>query len=142
MSIDVTLFYVIPAFLIAYAILKRYLFVPLAGILEERETEERNAARVHAESLQNLAAAVERAEKTLAEARRDALKERETLRSEGRSHLEKKLAEAHAAATELLQAASRDISTQAARSSAELPSKVVSLARALAEKVLGRKLAA
>jgi F0F1-type ATP synthase membrane subunit b/b' len=55
---DVTLLYVIVAFLIAYAILKKSLFLPLGGILEARETEEATAARVHTERLQRLSEAV------------------------------------------------------------------------------------
>jgi F-type H+-transporting ATPase subunit b len=139
---DVTLLYVIFAFLIAYAILKKYLFVPLGGILEARETEEETAARVHAESLQRLSEAVAHAEQELARARREALKEREALRAEGRSHLEKKLAEAFAAASAGIERAGLEISAQAGRASAELPGQIERLARALVEKVLGRKLAA
>jgi F-type H+-transporting ATPase subunit b len=139
---DVTLLYVIFAFLIAYAILKKYLFVPLGGILEARETEEETAARVHAESLQRLSEAVAHAEQELARARREALKEREALRAEGRSHLDKKLAEAFAAASAGIERAGLEISAEAGRASAELPGQIERLARALVEKVLGRKLAA
>ena len=42
---DVTLLYVVLAFLVAYAILKRYLFLPLAGMLDL----ERERARLHGE---------------------------------------------------------------------------------------------
>jgi F-type H+-transporting ATPase subunit b len=139
---DVTVLYVVFAFLIAYAILRRYLFLPLAAILEEREMEERTSARVHAESLEGLSNAIAYAEQELARARREALKEREALRSQGRSHLETKLAEAHAAASALIEQASREIAAEAKRSSTELPQRVRQLAGALAEKVLGRKLAA
>ena len=139
---DVTLIYVIVAFLIAYAILKKFLFVPLAAILEARQSEEKTAARIHAESLERLSNAVAHAEQELARARREALKERETLRAEGRAHLEKKLSETHAAASATLERASAEIAEQARRSSEAMPSQVQLLARALAEKVLGRRLPA
>ena len=139
---DVTLLYVIFAFLIAYAILKKYLFLPLGGLLEARETEEETAARVHTESLQRLSEAVAHTERELARARREALKERETLRGEGRAHLEKKLAEAYEAAKAAIDSAGRQIDEEAAGASAEIPGKIERLARALVEKVLGRKLAA
>jgi F-type H+-transporting ATPase subunit b len=139
---DVTLLYVIVAFTIAYAILRKYLFVPLAAILEERATEEATAAKVHAESLERLAAEVARAEAELSRARVEALKEREAMRAEGRTHLEKKLAQARASAAEILEQANREIAAQTERSSVELPRRVRQLANALAEKVLGRKLAA
>ena len=139
---DVTLLYVVFAFLIAYAILKKFLFLPLAGILEARETEEERAERVHAESLEGLSGAVAHIEQELARARREALKERESLRTEGRAHFEKKLAEARAAAVAVLERAASEITMEAAHSAAELPRKVEFLARMLVEKVLGRKLAA
>ena len=139
---DVTVLYVVFAFLIAYAILKRFLFLPLSAILEERESEAKTAARVHAESLEGLSNAIAHAELELARARREALKEREQLRAEGRGHLETRLAEAHAAAGALIEQASREIAGEARRSSAELPERVRQLSRTLAEKILGRKLAA
>ena len=139
---DVTLIYVIFAFLIAYAILKKFLFLPLSAILEARQSEEATAAKIHAESLEGLSKAVAHIEQELARARREALKERETLRAEGRAHLEKKLAETHAAATATLERASAEIAEEARRSSEELPDRVRTLGRALAEKILGRRLAA
>lgn len=139
---DVTLLYVIFAFTIAYAVLRKFLFGPLGAILEERASEEASAAKVHAESLERLAAEVARAEAELSRARAEALKEREAMRSEGRTHLEKKLDQARASAADVLEEASRAIAAEAERSSLELPRRVRQLAAVLAEKVLGRKLAA
>src|SRR5512143_981926 len=138
---DVTLLYVIFAFTIAYAVLRKFLFGPLGAILEERASEEASAAKVHAESLERLAAEVARAEAELSRARAEALKEREAMRSEGRTHLEKKLDQARASAADVLEEASRVIAAEAERSSLELPRRVRQLAAVLAEKVLGRKLA-
>jgi len=139
---DVTLLYVLVAFTIAYAILRKFLFLPLGAILEERANEEATAARVHAESLERLKAEVARAEAELSRARVEALKVREALRGEGRAHLDKKLAHARAGATEVLERANREIAAEAELSSAELPGRVRRLADVLAEKVLGRKLVA
>ena len=139
---NVTLLYVFIAFPIAYAILKRFLFVPLGAILDQRERDALTAARVHAESQEELAKTIARVEQELSRARQEALKQREQLRGEGRAHLEKKLAEAQAAARSAIEHASREIEGQAARSSADLPGRVRTLARELAEKILGRKLAA
>lgn len=139
---DVTLVYVVVCFLISYAILTRFLFRPLSRILEQREEEERMAAQIHSESLAELQKTIARAEQQLSLARREALKERETLRADGRTHFERKLAEARAAAGTTIEAARRQIEADSARSSAELPSRAAALARLLAEKVLGRKLAA
>ena len=139
---DVTFVYVVICFLIARAILKRYLFVPLAGVLEEREREERMAAKVHAESLEELSKTIARVEEELSRARREALKQREDLRAQGRAHLDRRLTEVRAAETTAIERASGQIQEEAARSAAELPREARGLARALAEKILGRKLAA
>lgn len=139
---DVTLLYVIFAFIVSYAVMRKFLFRPLGAILEQREEEERTAARIHAESLQELERAVSEGEARLALARREALKEREALRSEGLARFEKELARARETATSLVEEASRTIEGDAARAASELPVRARALATELAEKILGRKIAA
>jgi F0F1-type ATP synthase membrane subunit b/b' len=139
---DVTTLYVIICFAIAYAILKRYLFLPLGGILDARALEEKEAATLHAESRARLEKALNEAERGLSLARIEALKMREQMRGEGRKRLEARLAEAGAAAAADVALASRQIQEQSSELSRELPEKSQSLARTLAEKILGRNLAA
>jgi F-type H+-transporting ATPase subunit b len=139
---NVTSLYVLLAFGISYWILKRYLFGPLGGILEGRDRDGREAQEAYAESLRRLNDAVVAGEEKLAAARREALKSREQLRALGFELLEKKLAEARGAANEAVERGSREIEEQVARSSRDLPEGSRSLARELAEKILGRKLAA
>ena len=139
---DVTLLYVMFAFIVSYAVLKRFLFRPLGAILEEREQEERAAARIHGESLRELERAVAEGEARLALARREALKEREALRGQGLARFEQLLGEAREKASASVDAASRTIETEAARAASDLPARARSLAVQLAEKILGRKLAA
>ncbi|MDQ2870520.1 MAG: hypothetical protein M3S32_07255 [Acidobacteriota bacterium] len=139
---DVTFVYVVLAFMASYAILKRYLFVPLSAILDQRETEARSAEKVHAESLAELEKTVARAESELAKARGEALAVREKLRGEGRVHWERKMEEAKAAAQTALNRGTDEIGEAAKKSAAVLPRAARDLARALAEKILGRKLAA
>ena len=139
---DVTLLYVIFAFVASYAILKRFLFAPLGGILAEREREEREASRIHQESLKELERTIAEAERRLAEARREALREREALRAEGLTKFESQLGEAHQAASSSIEAASGEIGAEVQEAAAELPTRARTLAVELAEKILGRKLAA
>jgi F-type H+-transporting ATPase subunit b len=139
---DVTTIYVILCFVIAYAILKRYLFGPLGAILDARDREEKEAAALHAETLARLQKALSEAERTLSEARREALKMREQLRAEGSSRLEARLAEASAAAAAAVESASRRIEKTAGELGGLLRDRAQTLARELAEKILGRKLAA
>jgi F-type H+-transporting ATPase subunit b len=139
---NVTSLYVLLAFGVSYFILKKYLFLPLSGILEAREREESEAQKAYAASLETLEQAVAAGEQKLVAARREALKTREELRGEGAALLEQKLAEARGMASQEIARGSREIDAQAAESSKQLPEKSRSLARELAEKILGRKLAA
>ncbi|MEO8349905.1 MAG: ATP synthase F0 subunit B [Acidobacteriota bacterium] len=139
---DVTLLYVMFAFIVSYAVMKRYLFKPLGAILERREEEERAAARTHAESLRELERAVAEGEARLAAARREGLRERETLRAEGLARFEQELGQARNAATAAVEKAGLEISREASQAAQELASRSRTLAVLLAEKILGRKLAA
>jgi len=139
---NVSSLYVILAFGICYWILKRYLFVPLALILDAREKGEKDAEKAYAASLVDLQKAVSAGEDRLAEARREALRTREALRAEGAAVLEKKIAEAQAAAHVSVDAGVKKIEGEADASAKELPARARSLARDLAERILGRKIAA
>lgn len=139
---DVTLLYVMFAFIVSYAVLKRFLFRPLGAILEQREQEELAAARIHGESLRELERAVAEGEARLALARREALKEREALRGQGLARFEQLLEQAREKASTSVESASRTIETEAARAASDLPARARSLAVELAEKILGRKIAA
>jgi len=139
---NVTSLFVLLAFGVSYGILKKYLFAPLSEILETREREERDAQKSYAESLRTLERAVAAGEEKLALARREALKTRESLRGEGMALLEERLAKARGEASREIDEGSREIAARAAELSAELPGRATSLARELAEKILGRRLAA
>ena len=139
---NVTSLYVFLAFGICYWILKRYLFVPLSAILEAREAEEAAAENAYSEALQRLEHAVAAGDQKLSQARRDSLKTREELRGQGLAVLEQRLAQARAEAYEAIDRGSREIDAQAVQAARDLPGRASGLARELAEKVLGRKLAA
>ena len=139
---DITMIYVIVAFTLSWAILRRYLFNPLSDILDEREQDEKTAAKMYAESVEGLSRTMARAEQELSRARREALRQRETLRAEGRTVLEQRIAEAQAAAQAAMDQASREIESEAQRLAQNLPGEARGLARELAERILGRKLAA
>jgi F-type H+-transporting ATPase subunit b len=139
---DVTLLYVMFAFVVSYAVMKRFLFRPLGAILEAREEEERESAKIHADSIRELEQAVAQGEERLSLARREALKEREALRMQGLAKFEQDLNSAREAASSSVEKASRTIEAEAQRAASELPARSRALAVSLAEKILGRKLAA
>jgi F-type H+-transporting ATPase subunit b len=139
---DVTAVYVVLAFLATLAILRRYLFAPLSAILDEREREATSASKVLADSLAELEKTVARAEAELAHARGEALAIREKLRMEGRAHFERRLEETRGSAEQSIEKASGEIGAASASAAAALPKSARELARTLAEKILGRKIAA
>lgn len=139
---NVTSLYVLLAFGVSYAILKKFLFVPLSEILEAREREELEAQKAYAQSLETLEKAVAAGEEKLAAARREALKTREGLREEGVAILDEKLARARLQASEQIDRGAKEIGARAAELSGQLPERAMSLARELAEKILGRGLVA
>jgi len=106
---DVTLLYVMFAFIVSYAVLKKFLFRPLGAILEQREEEELAAARIHDESLRELERAVAEGEARLALARREALKDREALRGQGLARFEQLLDQAREKASNVLETSVEDI---------------------------------
>jgi F-type H+-transporting ATPase subunit b len=139
---NVAALYVFLAFGICYWILKKSLFDPLGGILDARESAEREAERGYAASLAELEKAVEAGEEKLSQARRDALKSREGLRAEGAALLDAKLSEARRIADDAIAKGAGEIDARSTELAKELPEKARGLARELAEKILGRKLAA
>jgi F0F1-type ATP synthase membrane subunit b/b' len=82
------------------------------------------------------------AEQKLSLARREGLKTREGLRAEGIARLEENLQKAREAAARQLDVAAREIESQSKSAAADLPGRARALARTLAEKILGRKIAA
>ncbi len=139
---NVTSLYVLLAFGVSYAILKKFLFVPLSGILEAREREELEAQKAYARSLETLEQAVAAGEENLAAARREALKTRESLREEGVAILDEKLGKARLQASEQIDRGANEIAARASELAGQLPDRASSLARELAEKILGRGLVA
>jgi F-type H+-transporting ATPase subunit b len=139
---NVTSLYVLVAFVASCWIFQRFLFAPLLGILDARAREEREAESAYSASLASLEQAVAAGEQKLSAARRDALKAREERRSEGLAALEKQLEEANARASETLARGAGEIEQKAHDVARTLPERARSLARELAEKILGRRLAA
>jgi F-type H+-transporting ATPase subunit b len=139
---NVTSLYVIVAFVASCWIFNRFLFAPLTAILDARERDEREAENAYTASLAALQSALAAGEARLSDARREALRSREELRSQGLTELERRLGEANVRAGEALARGTGEIEQQARDVAKTLPERARGLARDLAEKILGRKLAA
>jgi F-type H+-transporting ATPase subunit b len=139
---NVTSLYVIVAFVASCWILNRFLFAPLTAILDARERDEREAEDAYTASLAALQSAVAAGEARLSDARREALRSREALRTQGLTELERRLGDASVRAADALARGTGEIEQQARDVGRTLPDRARGLARDLAEKILGRKLAA
>ena len=139
---NVTSLYVLVAFVASCWIFQKFLFAPLIAILDARERDEREAEASYRDSLASLEKAVAAGEERLSAARREALQAREQRRAEGLAILEKGLDEANARAAEALGRGTGEIQQKAHEVARTLPERSRSLARELAEKILGRRLAA
>jgi len=139
---NVTSLYVIVAFVASCWILNRFLFAPLTAILDARERDEREAENAYTASLAALESAVAAGEARLSDARREALRSREALRTQGLTELERRLGDANVRAADALARGTGEIEQQARDVARTLPDRARGLARDLAEKILGRKLAA
>ena len=139
---NVTSLYVIVAFVASCWILNRFLFAPLTTILDARERDEREAETAYTASLAALESAVAAGEARLSDARREALRSREALRTKGLTELEQRLGDANLRAAAALARGTGEIEQQARDVARTLPDRARGLARDLAEKILGRKLAA
>jgi F-type H+-transporting ATPase subunit b len=139
---NVTSLYVLVAFVASCWIFQKYLFAPLSAILDARERDEREAEAAYRDSLASLESAVAAGEQRLAAARRESLRAREERRSEGLAALEKQLEDANGRAAEALARGTGEIQQLARDVAATLPERARTLARDLAEKILGRRLAA
>ena len=123
-------------------VLNRFLFAPITAILKEREQEERESSGTHEGALRRFHEAVARIEAELAATRREGLKLREERRAEGRRLREERIGAVKAQASARVAEASASIESQTREAAASLPMRTREIARTLAEKVLGRPVAA
>lgn len=133
---------ILAIFLATVWLLNRFLFGPLTAILKEREAEEESSAERFARARDEFEAAARRIEESLSAARQEALKLREDLRAEGRRLREEKVGALRRETTRRIEEESAAIGEDTRRAAAELPARSAELARILAEKVLGRPVAA
>ena len=139
---DVSMILMLAIFFATLWVLNRFLFAPITAILKEREAEERGSSQSLEEARARFEEAAARIETELAAARREGLKLREERRAEGRRVREEKVAAVKGEASARLTEAGASIESQSGKAAAELPGRIQALARELAEKILGRRIAA
>jgi F-type H+-transporting ATPase subunit b len=139
---NVSMLLILVIFFAVLWLLNRFVFTPVSGILDERERETSTASRAYAEALAEFRAAAEKIEAELSLARREALKLREERRGEGMKLRSEKIEQVKAETGKKLAGASSELAQDSRRVATDLPGRIAALAQMLAEKILGRKVAA
>jgi F-type H+-transporting ATPase subunit b len=139
---NVSMLLILAIFFAVLWLLNRFVFRPVGAILDERERESTTASQAYAGALAEFQAAADKIEADLSLARREALKLREERRAEGMQLRSGKIEQVKAEAAGRLSGASAELELHSRKVAADLPSRVAALAQLLAEKILGRKVAA
>lgn len=137
-----TLALVAAAVLVLVWILNRWLFGPLNGILAERQAEIADARAEFEQAKQIQDERIAQVESRLADARKEAFGVREAAIRDGRSRRDQVLAEARADAQASVDRAREEIQRQVAEAKDELEAEAETIARRVAEQLLGRRVGA
>jgi F-type H+-transporting ATPase subunit b len=137
---DYTLFIQIANFLILMFLLNRVLYRPVRRILGKRK-EEMNAFQSLIEDFQKRAAGhAKKIEQDTAEARKEGLKDKEALKSQGLDEEKQMLRKASSTAADKLSQARKELDGKVKGVRQSLEKEMALFSKELAEKVLGRSL--
>jgi len=138
---NLSLLLIMACFWIVFFLVWRLLVNPLGVVLDERDTRIRKSKDALDGVQERFAAAVARCERELAVGASQAGKERAELRAAGESARRARLDAAREQAQQRLSRLSAEIGEAAAGARSELRASAQALARELAEKLVGRRLA-
>jgi F0F1-type ATP synthase membrane subunit b/b' len=141
LDLDGTVFIMLGLFLALLLILWQFLWKPYLSVRDERVTRTEGARAKAAELESEAAARLTRIEAALAEARRNGNAEMAKLRQEAQAKEQQIIAESQEAARKMLLEARGKLDASVATEKANLQMETGLLARQIAEKALGRRLA-
>lgn len=127
------------AFLILLAILKKFVYPPLVGVLEKRDADLRASADAAMEAERHAAEAQEMTSELLEKAKQEAADIVATARDEATAMVESAQAKAETKADALLNSAREEISKEVASAKKELESGALELVALATGKVLDEK---
>ena len=139
-SVNFTLLVQLANFLILLVILNYLLFKPILKVLDERERLVNESAEVREKLGQLTAENIEEYERKLLGAKQEAMGIRATQRTEAMDGFRKTVQDAKQAGAEKLDAARREIASQAETSRESLLGDARGLAEDIAANLMGRKL--
>lgn len=133
---------VVACFWLAYWVVNRNLVRPLLAVLHEREQRATAGRKAYEEAKAALEHALAQRERELAMAAAEAQKERASLRAEGEARRRELLEAAREQGQRRLVQFAAELEQAVAQERAKLAGEVQTLARQLAERLLGRALVA
>ncbi len=141
LDLDGTVFLMLGIFLVLLLVLWQFLWKPYLRVRDERVSRTDGARARALELEQEAAARLSRIEAGLAEARRQGQAEMAKVRQDAQAKEQQVLAEAQEAARKMLAEARTKLDEAVAKEKVNLQSETGALARQMAEKALGRRLA-
>jgi len=138
---NLSLLLIMACFWAVFLLVATQLVRPLGALLDERERRVREAREQHETAKQAVADAIARCERELAAGSAEAGKQRAALRAQGETARRAALEAARAQAQERLALFGSELEQAARDARASLRERSAELARALASRLLGRKVA-
>jgi F-type H+-transporting ATPase subunit b len=129
-------------FLIVLLVMWRFIMPPILKAMQDRDDMVRRQAEESQQANEKLAAAEQRYQEGMAEARAKSAGIRDDARAEGQEYLDSLRSQAHAEVAGITERAAEELAAQRARALAELRPQVGELAVTLAGRVLGEELPA
>ena len=138
LKIDYTVFIQIANFLFLLFVLNLFLYKPIRRILEQRREEMRTFEGMIADLKEKAAQFARELEEWSAAAKKEGIREKEALRSDGLEGEKGMLREAISSATEKIDQAKKDIDHSVMEARQSLETQLASFSKELAEKMLRR----
>ena len=135
---DLSLLAIMVIFMLNYLVVRRYFLQPINQVLEERESETRNAETLYEQALARFNEATAQTENQLHDARREAAQLREQFRGQAAEHRQQVLERTNAEAREIVSVADRKLQQDVEAARTSIVRDADALAKMAAERILGR----
>jgi F0F1-type ATP synthase membrane subunit b/b' len=137
---NLSLLLIMACFWLVYFLVSSQFLKPVGALLDQRESQVRSARETFDEAKEALSDAIARCERELAQAASEGQKTRASLRAEGETARRAKLDTARAQGQERLAALAGELTTVTDEARAALRAASGDLARALAERLVERRI--
>jgi F0F1-type ATP synthase membrane subunit b/b' len=139
---NLSLLLIMACFWVVYLLVRTQFLKPLGMLLDQREKQVREAREGHASAQQMLQEAIARCERELAQTASDAQKQRASLRAAGEAVRRQRIEAARTQGQERLAAVAEELEQAVQQAREVIRTRARELSRSLAERLLGRRVAA